>query len=89
MTDETTEYVCHYTETRMQALSDVKYQQADPAMPLVLLGWKCGGCGLVVSEDARKKEKIGGKSESSVPKAKCPKCKKPMGNNRLMGLKGA
>ena len=88
MTDETTEYVCHYTETRIQALNDVKYQQADPAMPLVLLGWKCGGCGLVVSEDARKKEKIGGKSESSVPKARCPKCKKPMGNNRLMGLKG-
>lgn len=88
MTDETTEYACHYTETRMQALNEIKYQQADPAMPLVLLGWKCGGCGLIVSEDARKKEKIGGKSESSVPKAKCPKCKKPMGNNRLMGLKG-
>jgi hypothetical protein len=88
MTDETTEHVCHYTEARMQALNDIKYQQADPAMPLVLLGWKCAGCGLIVSEDARKKEKIGGKSESSVPKAKCPKCKKPMGNNRLMGLKG-
>ena len=46
-------------------------------------GWRCSGCKLVVSEDARKKEKIGGSAGRGIAKAKCPKCKQPFGNNPL------
>jgi hypothetical protein len=39
-----------------------------------------------VSEDSRKKEKIGGKSDASVAKALCPKCKSKFGDITLYGL---
>jgi hypothetical protein len=41
---------------------------------------------LIVSEDSRKKEKVGGKSPDSVAKSKCPKCKQKMGNHQLRGF---
>jgi predicted Zn-ribbon and HTH transcriptional regulator len=52
----------------------------------VVIGHKCQGCGLVVSEDSRKKEKVGGKNPASVAGAKCPKCKAKMGKGILMGF---
>ena len=85
--DEYEVLTCHYSDTPIHALKHLEFYQQDPATPLQLLGWKCEGCGLIVSEDSRKKEKIGGKSESSVPKAKCPKCKKKFGDQRLYALK--
>jgi hypothetical protein len=60
--------------------------KADTARPAVVLGHKCEKCGLIVSEDSRKKEKVGGKSPDSVAKAKCPKCKQKMGNHQLRGF---
>lgn len=86
MTDTYAEHTCHYSDTHISALTDITYQKADPALKLKTLGWKCQACGLVISEDSRKKEKVGSKNEASVPKAKCPKCKKPMGDGRLVGL---
>jgi uncharacterized protein with PIN domain len=62
------------------------YYKADPAMKLTVLGRRCEKCGLVVSEDSRKKEKIGGKSDASVAKARCPKCKSKFGNITLYGM---
>ena len=32
------------------ALKDVTFHKADPSIALVLLGWKCGGCGLIGDE---------------------------------------
>lgn len=79
---------CHYSENSLQSvpLDKLPYYQADTVRKLIVLGRKCEKCGLVVSEDARKKEKIGGKSDSSVAKAKCPKCKQKMGSITLYGF---
>jgi hypothetical protein len=87
VTDAYTEAKCHYSENLLQGLNSIEYYQADPAYVLEIRGWKCESCGLIVSEDSRKKEKIGGKTPSSVAKAKCPKCKKKFGDNPLYGLK--
>ena len=85
--DEFEEATCHYSEQKIRSLKNIVYHRNDGTIPLQLLGWKCVGCGLVVSEDARRKEKIGGKSESSVAGAKCPKCKSKFGDQRLYALK--
>lgn len=84
--DTLTEYKCHYSDAVFSALGDLTWHKADPKFKLKLLGWKCAGCGLIVSEDSRKKEKIGGKAPASVAKATCPKCKKKFGNQPLYGL---
>jgi hypothetical protein len=86
--DEFEEYTCHYSESKFQAIPEGSwpYYKADTARPAVVLGHKCEKCGLIVSEDSRKKEKVGGKSPDSVAKAKCPKCKQKMGNHQLRGF---
>ncbi len=84
--DETTEFVCHFSEVRFPALEKLEFYRADSSFKLELLGWRCQSCGIVVSENSRKKERIGGKNESSVAKAKCPKCKQRFGNQPLYGM---
>jgi hypothetical protein len=64
----------------------LEYYRADPAINLVVLGRRCEKCGLVVSEESRRKEKIGGKSDASVAKARCPKCKAKFGSITLYGM---
>ncbi len=86
LTDTISTYKCHYSETELPALENVEFYQEDPALKPIVLGRKCAGCGLVVSEDARKKEKIGGKNDASIAKAVCPKCKKKFGNITFYGL---
>jgi hypothetical protein len=88
LVDELTEATCHYSETVMHSLAPARleYYRADPAIKLITLGRRCEKCGLVVSEDSRKKEKIGGASDASVAKAKCPKCKSKFGNITLYGV---
>ena len=86
--DEFTNSTCHYSTDTLRSVKHVEYYQADPAFALDNIGWKCGGCGLVISEASRRKEKIGGKSPSSVATARCPKCKQYFGNNPLWGLRG-
>ncbi|MFN0054664.1 MAG: hypothetical protein ACKV0T_21030 [Planctomycetales bacterium] len=90
MTDDLQEATCHYSETVMQALPEDKlvFYKADPAIKLTVLGRRCEKCQLVVSEDSRKKEKIGGSSDASVAKARCPKCKQKFGSITLYGLPG-
>ncbi len=80
LTDKLTELKCHYTDQTFQALADVAYHQADPNIKLVVVGRKCEGCGLVISEDGRKKEKLGGADGKGIAKAKCPKCQKKFGS---------
>ncbi len=79
LTDKLTDFKCHYTDQTFQALADVAYHQADPNIKLVIVGRKCEGCGLVISEDGRKKEKLGGADGKGIAKAKCPKCQKKFG----------
>jgi len=86
LTDSYNEQKCRFSDEPIKILKEVEYYQPDPAFSLQLTGWMCEGCGIFVSEDARKKEKIGGPKPKSVPKAKCPKCKKKFGNNPLYAL---
>ncbi|MEX1230418.1 MAG: hypothetical protein WEB58_09265 [Planctomycetaceae bacterium] len=86
MRDEFEEKKCHYTEQVLHILKNVEYYQVDKSYTLQLIGRKCEGCGLIVSEDGRKKEKIGGKTGSGIAKFKCPKCMKPFGKTSLFTL---
>ena len=79
LTDKLTDLKCHYTDQAFQALAEIAYHQADPNIKLVIVGRKCEGCGLVISEDGRKKEKLGGADGKAIAKAKCPKCQKKFG----------
>lgn len=80
LTDKLAEHKCHYTDQTFQALADVAYHQADPSIKLTIVGRKCEGCGLIISEDGRKKEKLGGADGKGIAKAKCPKCQKKFGS---------
>ena len=85
MDDATTEVQCHYSEGKFEALvlDNLAYYEADEKIKLDVVGRKCQECGLVVSEDSRKKEKIGGANGKGIAKAKCPKCTKKFGNITL------
>lgn len=84
--DELTEAACHYSDEKLRILDKVEFYQADPKYKVKLIGRRCQGCGLVVSEDSRKKEKIGGANGKAIAKAKCPKCGQPFGDISLYTL---
>jgi DNA-directed RNA polymerase subunit RPC12/RpoP len=81
------DYKCHYTDTPIKALENMEFYKADPTVELEVAGYRCGACGLAVSEAGRKKESLGGKSPKGIAKAKCPKCGSKMGENFLQVLK--
>lgn len=83
LTDEYKTLKCHYTEQPVRELQSLAWYEKDKSFKLKITGFRCGGCGLVVSEDGRKKEKIGGLNGKGIAKAKCPKCQKKFGNNPL------
>lgn len=87
--DSFNEVQCHYSEEKFQVLEKVEFYQADPAFEIELAGRRCKECGLIVSEDSRKKEKIGGANGKAIAKALCPKCKKKFGDISLFALKAA
>jgi len=89
LTDEFTDATCHYSEQQFRVLQHIEFYEADPSIDPILAGWRCQGCQLVVSEDSRKKEKIGGKNARGIVKATCPKCKAKFGNNPLYTLETA
>ena len=76
-------FKCHYGDTPVRSLQQLEYYQKDPNLKLDVSGWKCSTCGLIVSEEARKKEKIGGLDGKGIAKAKCPKCSQKFGSNPL------
>ena len=84
--DTTTELKCHYSDEPVHALQDVEFYQADPNLDLRIIGRRCQECDLVINEDSRKKEKIGGSNGRGIAKAKCPKCKKKFGGITLYAL---
>lgn len=81
-----TELKCHFTGDVVKSIEQIEYYQADNAYTLKLTGRKCAECGLVVSEEARKKEKLGGANGKSIAKAKCPKCGKKFGDISLFAI---
>lgn len=86
LTESHTEAVCTFSETKLKPLADIAFYKADPAYKLEVIGRQCEGCGIFVSEDARKKEKIGGLDGKGIAKAKCPKCTKKFGGITLYAL---
>ena len=86
LTDQFEEMTCHYSDEKLQVLQNLEFYKADPEMKLKLIGRKCQACGLVVSEDSRKKEKIGGANGKGIAKAKCPKCSQKFGDISLFTL---
>jgi len=78
---------CHYSDMLIKSLEDTEMFQADPTAQLEVVAYRCGACRTVVSEPARNKEKLGGKSPKGIAKAKCPKCGQKMGEHLLYALK--
>lgn len=86
LADEFTDQTCHYSDEKFRSIENAEFYQADSASTVKLAGRKCEACGLVVSEDSRKKEKIGGANGRGIAKANCPKCKKKFGDISLFDL---
>ena len=84
--DVYTERRCHFSDEPLRILENLDYYKNDPGFTLHVIGHKCAGCGLVVSEESRAKENIGGKDGKKIAKAKCPKCQKPFGDLPLYSL---
>lgn len=78
---------CHFLGSPVRSLKNLEFYRADPTVEVVLSGWKCAACGLVISEDARQKEKMGGKEGKGLAKVKCPKCTQKFGENPMYALK--
>jgi hypothetical protein len=87
--DRETTFKCHYSDRQIKSIETTDFHTADPDIELEIVGRKCQGCGLVVSEDSRKKEKLGGANGKGIAKAKCPKCKGKFGDTTLYAIKAA
>lgn len=86
MSDSFVEKTCHYSEQTLAVLQNVVFYQKDAGFDVKLIGRECQKCGLVVSEESRKKEKIGGAGGKGIAKAKCPKCRQPFGEISLFTI---
>lgn len=87
LVDATEKLSCHYTDQEFESLVDSSYHVHDPAIEMQVVGRRCQNCELVVCEDGRKKESIGGKSGKTIGKAKCPKCSEKFGEITLYAVK--
>ncbi len=87
LTDSEIKGKCHYSDRQITSIEVTDFHKADPEMELEIVGRKCQACGLVVSEDSRKKEKLGGANGKGIAKAKCPKCQQKFGDTTLYALK--
>lgn len=88
LTDNTQKLKCHYSDEPLIALEPegLPFYEADPALKLKTLGYRCQSCKLVVSEEARRKEKIGGLNGKAIARAKCPKCGGKFGQQPLQHI---
>jgi len=78
--DEFREFPCFYSSEMVRFFKHgTDYQQADPAYKLKRVGRQCSHCKMVVSEEARKKEKFGGSGGKALAKTNCPKCQNLFG----------
>ena len=54
--DVFTERHCHFSDEPLRILENLDYYKDDPGVTLKVIGYKCASCGLVVSEESRKRE---------------------------------
>ncbi len=78
---------CFINQSRVESVRSLKYYQQDPAFELELSGYRCKACTAVISEEGRKKNKLGGANGKGIAKAKCPKCSGKMGEELLYRIK--
>ena len=86
LTDDAPVHTGHYTDAEVPELPRPDLYLADDSMKAVISGYRCVSCGLIVSEDGRNKEKLGGANGKGLAKAKCPKCGETFGNQPLYKL---
>ena len=79
--------VCFINQSRVESIRGLIYYQPDPAFELELSGYRCKSCTAVISEEGRKKNKLGGANGKGIAKAKCPKCGGKMGEELLYRIK--
>lgn len=80
---------CHYTQAKVESIREREYYENDPEYELELSGYRCGSCGIAVSESARAKNKLGGAAGKGIAKAKCPGCSSKFGNEPLYRISKA
>jgi len=80
---------CFVNQSKIESIRSLVYYEKDPAFELELTGYKCKSCGIAVSEEGRKKNKLGGANGKGIAKAKCPKCSGKMGEEPLYRIKKA
>ncbi|MBL8813586.1 MAG: hypothetical protein JNM43_25700 [Planctomycetaceae bacterium] len=78
---------CFVNQTKVESIRNLVYYQQDPAFELELSGFRCKACGVAISEEGRKKNKLGGANGKGIAKAKCPKCSGKMGEEPLYKIK--
>lgn len=78
---------CFINQSRVESIRSLIYYQQDPAFELELSGFRCKSCTAVISEEGRKKNKLGGANGKGIAKAKCPKCSGKMGEELLYRIK--
>lgn len=86
LADVFTERFDHFSDQPLHILENVEFYKNDKDLTLKVIAHKCAGCGLIMSEESREKEKIGGKDGKKLAKTNCPKCQKPFGDIPLYGL---
>lgn len=78
---------CFVNQTKVESIRNLIYYQKDSGYQLELTGYRCKACGIAVSEEGRKKTKLGGANGKGIAKAKCPKCSAKMGEELLYRIK--
>ena len=78
---------CFINQSRVESVRNLSYYRQDPAFELELSGYRCKSCTAVISEEGRKKNKLGGANGKGIAKAKCPKCSGKMGEELLYRIK--
>lgn len=86
-TEKTDTLSCFVNQTKVESVRNLVYYQQDPAFELELTGYRCKSCGVAISEEGRKKNKLGGANGKGIAKAKCPKCSGKMGEELLYKIK--
>ena len=87
--DKTDNLICFVNQSRVESVRNLNYYQQDSAFELELSGYRCTACSAVISEEGRKKNKLGGANGKGIAKAKCPKCSGKMGEDALYRIKKA
>ena len=88
LTDEYATFKCAISGVPVKELGKINYYVKDPGFKLEVVGWRCAGCKIVVSEAARVEAKLGGANGKGIAKAKCPKCTQKMGDQPLYQVAG-